>query len=231
MPLTPSSSDAELKPLSVGEVSRTIQSRFSDGGRPLQIVGGRTSLTQLALDRTPSETLTTTGLTRVIDYPARDMTITVEAGLRVEELQNLLAEQGQTLPIDIPAARRATIGGAVAANVSGPGRYGYGAFRDYLIGVRAVDGRGRLFAAGGRVVKNVAGYDLCKLLVGSEGRLAVIAEVTLKVRPLPEARTLVWLTMGDWDATEHALDGLTRTQTRPVAIEVVNARAARQLVQ
>jgi glycolate oxidase FAD binding subunit len=178
-----------------------------------------------------TETLITTSLSRIVDYPARDMTITVEAGLKVEELQRTLQAQGQTLPLDIPEARRATIGGAMAANAAGPGRFGYGTFRDYVIGLRAVDGRGRLFAAGGRVVKNVAGYDLCKMLTGSRGQLAAIAEVTLKLRPLPETRRLVWTRMGDFPAVEAALAALVRTATRPVAVEVFNRQAARHITR
>src|SRR5690606_40405915 len=99
--------------------------------------------------------------------------------------------------VDISQGPRATSGGAIAANTSGPGRYGYGTFRDYVIGISAVDGQGRLFSAGGRVVKNVAGYDLCKLLGGSQGALAVITQVTLKLRPLAASRRCLWGTFAD----------------------------------
>lgn len=231
----PSAADAvpaatELRPLSVGELSRVVSERCASGGK-VRIVGGRTSLPDGMRSSTQSPWLSTTGLTRVVDYPARDMTITVEAGLRVEELQRLLREQGQCLPVDVPEAHRATIGGALASNVSGPGRFGYGTFRDFLIGVRAVDGQGRLFAAGGRVVKNVAGYDLCKLLIGSRGRLAVIAELTFKLWPHPETRRLVWIQLPGWAAAEQALDGLATTVTRPVAVEVLNPPAAAALTR
>ena len=107
----------------------------------------------------------------VVDYPARDMTITVEAGITMRELAAELAAQGQRLPIDAPAGwTMATLGGVVATATSGPRRYGQGTIRDYVIGISAVDGRGVPFKAGGRVVKNVAGYDFCKLLTGSRGR-------------------------------------------------------------
>ena len=224
-----SSPSRELRPLSSGEVARIIAERWSQGGPPLQIVGGRTSLMGAEPQSPPLECLSTVDLSRVIDYPARDMTVTVEAGVRVETLQALLAEQGQRLPIDIPEPHRGTIGGAIATNVSGPGRFGHGSFRDYVIGIRAVDGQGRLFAAGGRVVKNVAGYDLCKLLVGSHGTLAVITEVTLKLRPAPETRQVLWLELPDWDRVERGLAGLLHSATRPVAVEVLNAQAAGQL--
>jgi glycolate oxidase FAD binding subunit len=153
------------------------------------------------------------------------MTITVESGIRVADLQKTLATEGQRLPIDVPDARRATLGGAIAANTSGPRRFGHGTFRDYVIGISAVDGTGRPFSAGGRVVKNVAGYDLCKLLVGSLGTLAVITQVTLKLRPLAEAHRVFWSTSGSTEQIEAWLVRLGLSQTRPVAIEVLNQRA------
>jgi glycolate oxidase FAD binding subunit len=227
----PHSSAEEIRPLSPGEVSRILADRFLSDGRGVRIVGGRTSVHPVDDDAARRDVLSTAGLNRVLDYPADDMTITLEAGVRVEELQETLQAQHQRLPVDIPEARRATIGGAIACNVSGPGRYGHGTLRDYLIGVRAVDGRGRVFAAGGRVVKNVAGYDLCKLLVGSAGRLAVITEVTLKLRPLAESRSILWAGFDSFDSVEHALAQLLTSAARPVAVELLNPLAAEQLAK
>ena len=119
----------------------------------------------------PGRTLDLTGLNRIVDYTPRDMTIVVEAGVRMADLAATLAAEGQHLPIDVPRAGEATIGGVVATNWSGPRRYGHGTIRDYVIGIHAVDGRGTPFKGGGRVVKNVAGYDFCKLLTGSLGTL------------------------------------------------------------
>jgi glycolate oxidase FAD binding subunit len=154
------------------------------------------------------------------------MTITVEAGLRMEELAALLAAERQRLPLDIAQPSRATLGGAIATNTSGPRRFGCGTFRDYVIGISAIDARGRLFKAGGRVVKNVAGYDLCKLLVGSRGTLAIITQVTLKLRPQPETSALLWITFDLFSEIENALERLLLSETRPVAVEVLNAAAA-----
>lgn len=168
-----------------------------------------------------------TSLDRVIDYPARDMTVTVEAGIRIEALQALLKQQGQRLPIDIAQASRATLGGAIATNTSGPRRAGYGTFRDYVIGISAVDASGRLFKGGGRVVKNVAGYDLCKLLVGSLGTLGIITQVTLKLRPLPDSSALLWLTFDTFGEIENALERLLVSDARPIAVDVLNASAAK----
>ena len=154
-------------------------------------------------------------LNQVIDYPARDMTITVQAGVTIAELRRVLAAENQRLPVDVPLADRATLGGALAANVSGPRRYGFGTLRDYVLGISTVNDEGQEVKAGGRVVKNVAGYDLCKLHVGALGTLGVITQVTLKVRPIPEAQAL--LTLGcDAAGLEALLDLLHDSRTRPV---------------
>lgn len=174
----------------------------------------------------PGSHVSTLQLNRLIDYPARDMTITVEAGMRMDTLQATLAQERQRLPIDVAQPERATLGGALATNTSGPRRYGHGTFRDYVIGISAVDADGRLFKAGGRVVKNVAGYDLCKLLIGSRGTLAIVTQVTLKLRPLPEMSALFWMTLDSFDEIESRLQQLLTSQTRPVAIEVLNPAAA-----
>jgi glycolate oxidase FAD binding subunit len=168
------------------------------------------------------------GLAQVIDYPARDMTITVQVGIPVAELQRLLASENQRLPIDVPKADRATLGGVLATNTSGPRRYGFGTLRDYVIGISVVNDQGQEVKAGGRVVKNVAGYDLCKLYVGSLGTLGIITQVTLKLRPRPEEQALLLLscTAGELEAL---LDRLHQTRTRPVALDLLNAAALRWL--
>lgn len=173
--------------------------------------------------------LDTTALRRVIDYPARDMTITVEAGIRIAELTALLASENQRLGIDIPQPALATLGGALASNVSGPRRFGCGTMRDAVIGLSAVDAGGRMFKSGGRVVKNVAGYDLCKMLVGSQGTLAVVSQVTLKLRPRPETSGFLCVPLNSLGAAESLLDRLTSTATRPVAVELFNGSAAAEL--
>jgi glycolate oxidase FAD binding subunit len=211
------------------ELARFVAENSGGERRPLFPVGGRTAL-HYGYPRVEGDvTLDLNGLNRIVDYPARDMTITVEAGVRIEDLQKRLAAEGQRLPIDVAQAHRATVGGAVACNTSGPGRFGHGTFRDFVIGVSAVDGQGRLFSAGGQVVKNVAGYDLCKLLVGSVGTLAVITQLTLKVRPVAQTRQCLWATFAETTAVDVALGELLTSSTRPVAVEVLNPRAARQV--
>ena len=228
MDRSPAAADV-FTPATAEELARFVTQNASEQRRPLFPVGGRTALHYGYPRSTGDVTLAISELDRVLDYPARDMTITVEAGLRIEELQKRLAAEGQRLPIDIPQAHRATVGGAIATNPSGPGRFGHGTFRDYVIGITAVDGRGRLFSAGGRVVKNVAGYDLCKLLVGSLGTLAIITQVTLKLRPTTPGRQCLWATFPSLDCVETVLELLLTSQTRPCAIEVLNPPSARQI--
>ena len=129
----------------------------------------------------------TSRLGGVLDHEPADLTVTVGAGMRVVDLAAILARAGQFLPLDPPHGNEATIGGMIAANSNGFWRARYGAVRDLLIGTRIALADGTIARAGGRVVKNVAGYDLDKLLVGSFGTLGVIVEATFKVIPLPAA--------------------------------------------
>ncbi len=129
--------------------------------------------------------LSTVRLDRVLDYAPADMTVTVEAGVTVTALQDLLAGAGQWLPLDPPLPDETTIGGLVAADLGGTLRSSQGRVRDFVIGISVVTADGRCARAGGKVVKNVAGYDLMKLFTGSLGTLGVVTEVTLKVRPRP----------------------------------------------
>ncbi len=192
-------------------------------------IGGGTALQCGFPLRRVSTRVEMSGLSRVVDFPARDMTITVESGIRIAELQRVLGTERQRLSIDLPQPDQATIGGAIATNASGSRRFGHGSFRDYLIGMSAIDGHGRSFSAGGRVVKNVAGYDLCKLMIGSLGTLGILTQVTLKVRPLPELLEAVTLAYETSQAAESALQVLVSTATRPVAIDLLNALGAERL--
>ncbi len=153
------------------------------------------------------------------------MTITVEAGITLAALNRILAAERQWLPLDVPHAARATLGGVVATAWSGPRRYGYGTPRDYVIGITAVDGRGVPFKGGGRVVKNVAGYDFCKLLTGSLGTLGVITRVTLKIKPRPASSAFLACAVDDWSQAERLLEGLVTSATTPAAIELLTGPA------
>ena len=157
---------------------------------PLRIVGGGTR----GLAAGPGAVLSTAGLSGVTLYEPGALTLVVRAGMPLAEVDALLAAEGQALPFE-PMDHRAlmgtggtpTVGGMVAGNVSGPRRVSAGACRDFLLGVRFVDGTGRILKNGGRVMKNVTGYDLARLLAGSHGTLGVLTEVSLKVLPMPRA--------------------------------------------
>ena len=210
-----------LAPASQEELVETVRNCFASG-TAVYPIGGGTSLNYGLPPKTPGSGLSLAQLHRVIDYPARDMTITVEAGITMAELARTLSAEKQQLPIDVPQTATATLGGVVATNWNGPRRYGLGTVRDYVIGISAVDGRGTPFKGGGRVVKNVAGYDFCKLLTGSLGVLGVIAQITLKVRPVPEKAVLMAVALSDPKQLDATLAGLSLSQTTPSSISVVS---------
>jgi glycolate oxidase FAD binding subunit len=139
----------------------------------------------------PTVVLATTSLRGVVAYEPGDLTIRIRSGTPLAELERTLQAHTQFLALEPPHADRATVGGTVCADAWGPTRLAHGGARDLVLGLRAVDGAGRAFAAGGNVVKNVSGLDIGKLLVGSFGSLAVLTEVCLKLRPRPSRRT-VW---------------------------------------
>jgi len=215
-----------LQPASPEELAEQLRQAFASQ-TPVYPVGGATSLDYGLPAKSPGSALAISKLHRVIDYPVRDMTVTVEAGLTMRSLAELLAKEGQRLPIDVPHAERATIGGVIATNWNGPRRYGEGTVRDYVIGISAVDGRGLPFKGGGRVVKNVAGYDFCKLLTGSLGTLGVITQVTLRLKPIPEQSALVACSLADSAAAERLLAALTSSLARPAAVELLAGPAWR----
>lgn len=193
-------------------------------GEAIYPIGGGTALDYGNEPARTGRNLELAGLNRVVDYTPRDMTIVVEAGVRMSDLAATLAAEGQHLPIDVPRAAEATIGGVVATNWNGPRRYGYGTIRDYVIGIDAVDGRGIAFKGGGRVVKNVAGYDFCKLLTGSLGTLAVITRLALKVKPVAESAAMVVGECADLAVVDRALSRVAMLDAPPVAIDLLVGR-------
>ena len=204
-------------------------------GTPVYPLGGRTNLSYGANrladgqggDLPPGLGICTEKLNRVVDHAARDLTVTVEAGVTVAKLAKLLAAKNQRLPVDVPRPQRATIGGVVACGQAGPRRFRGGTMRDYVIGFRAVDGTGTQFAGGGRVVKNVAGYDMCRLMTGSLGTLGLITQVTLMVKPLPRRSAFLACGLPDFDTVERMLSDLVQSETRPAAIELLAGPAWR----
>jgi glycolate oxidase FAD binding subunit len=173
--------------------------------------------------------ISTGAMKRVLQYEPRDLTVSVEAGMRLSELNSLLARNGQMIPLDGPYCDEATVGGVVAANVSGARRRLYGTARDLVIGMKFATLEGKLVQSGGMVVKNVAGLDMGKLMIGSFGTLAAIASVNFKLTPRPAiARTLLF-TFEDVATALKARDSAIRGVLSPVAVEMLNPVLSAQL--
>jgi len=160
-------------------------------------------------------------LCSVVDYPSEDMTITVQAGMPFGELRKLLETNSQQLPVDVHD-EFVSVGELVANDISGPRIFGYGSCRDYVIGIEAVDGTGRVFHAGGRVVKNVAGYDFCRLLTGAQGRFAVLTQLTFKLKPVRPEQRILTLRCDDWDQADSVLEVLNHSSANPVLVDLWN---------
>lgn len=169
--------------------------RASEQGHTVVPWGGGFGQTYGYVPVRPYHLLALNGLNRILAVEPGDLTVTVEAGATLGQVQAALAEHGQFLPLDPPHSETATIGGILATDAWGPSRLGFGTARDWLIGIAVVDGQGRRVQGGGKVVKNVTGYDLPKLHTGALGTLGVIVEATFKVAPLPEASRGLLLTM------------------------------------
>jgi len=166
-------------------------------------------------------------LDRVIEHEPGDLTVTAEAGTTLGALQTSLGHRGQWLSLDPPWADRATIGGILASNASGPRRHLYGTARDLLLGVTVVMADGSIVRGGGKVVKNVAGYDLPKLFIGSFGTLGIIVEATLKLRPRPDADRLVLARFHHLKDAGRAAQAVMASDLIPSALEIADAEALR----
>ncbi len=189
-------------PASAEQLAAVLADADESGAAVVPWGGGR----HMALGNVPARydiALRTEKLDRVLEYEPADLVVTVEAGLTLGRLQTLLAEHGQFLPIDAPD--EATVGGVLAAGVSGPSRHAYGLPRDWLLGCRVAHVDGSVSKGGGRVVKNVAGYDMPKLAVGSLGTLGVIIEATFKVAPLPATQETLLATFPSLEAAATAV--------------------------
>jgi glycolate oxidase subunit GlcD len=170
--------------------------------------------------------LSTRRLNRIAEHEPADLIAVTEPGVTLESFNLALAQKGQWLPLDPPDEARATIGGVVATGLGGAHQFGYGAPRRHVIGMKAVLADGTLIKVGGRVVKNVAGYDLCKLFTGSYGTLGIIVEVNFKLRPLPfETRSV--LVSGEVEALLHSAREVIRSRLFPVAVELLSPAMAR----
>jgi len=205
-----------LTPTTPAELAEAVRSRPR-----VLAVGARTKprLSQVADE---VALISTRGLRGIVEYEPDEFTFTALAGTSVRQIGQALAVKGQYLPFDpMWLEAGATLGGTVAAGVSGPGRFRFGGVRDFILGVRFVDGLGRLLRMGGKVVKNCAGFDLPKFFVGSLGRYGVLAEVTFKVFPSPASRLTLKLTTSGAEAAAKMLMDAANSRWEPEALDLL----------
>ena len=207
-----------VEPVSAEDVAAVLASASKQRTSVVVRGGG----TKMGWGRRPSSVdvvLSTKRLNAVVAHEHADLTATVQAGARLDEVNHILARHGQWLPIE-SAFDESTIGGAIATNDSGPLRHRYGTPRDLLIGIRLALTDGRLIKAGGNVVKNVAGYDIGRLMSGSHGSLAAIVSATFKLSPLPAATQTLVATFDRADTLVAAVSAITSSQLEPAAVDV-----------
>lgn len=206
------------RPASTQETAEVLRATAADG--LAVVVRGRG--TKLTWGRPPERVdvvLDTSRMDRVLDHAAGDLIVETQAGVRLADVQTAVATGNQRLAVEevVPGA---SVGGAIAAATAGPSRVAYGTVRDLLIGVTLVRADGVVAKAGGRVVKNVAGYDLGKLVTGSFGTLAVVTEAVFRLHPLPQARRYVTLVAGTADDAHAAVQRVVHSGVVPAAVEV-----------
>ena len=168
-------------------------------------------------------------LNRVVDYEPSDMTATFQAGSLLKESQAVLGGNGQFIALDPPHADLATLGGILATNSSGPRRLRYGASRDLVLAIRVVHADGKVTKGGAKVVKNVTGYDMNKLYIGSLGTLGIIVEATFRLHPVPAVEKTFLAPFGSLDAVKGVVAGILDSSLVPFAVELLNAEASRRV--
>ena len=208
-----------VTPRSVAEVAEVLRSGIADA-KTVVPTGGRSKLTWAAPPTSLDLLLDITRLDRVVEHVAGDLVVVAEAGVRLVDLQAQLAGAGQLLGLD-PPEEGATLGGLVSANASGPRRLRYGTVRDLLIGVTVVLADGTVASAGGKVVKNVAGYDLGKLYTGAHGTLGVVVSTTWRLHPVQPARRVLVLDLPEAAAVGALAVRLVRSTLTPSAVELL----------
>ena len=208
-----------LEPTTAAEVAAALK-RAAEARRSIVIRGAGTKSDWGRPAGRIDAVLEMRGLHRILAHEHGDMTATIEAGATLADVNRALAVHGQTLPLDPPFADRATIGGLLATNDSGPLRHRYGTPRDLVIGIQLATTDGVLSKAGGQVVKNVAGYDLSKLVTGSFGSLAAIVSATFKLAPIPAASKTLRAGVAGPAAAAEIVTAMMSSQLEPIAFEI-----------
>ena len=213
--------NSSLTPTTPTELADAVRSA------PRVIVVGAGTKPRLAAVGDGFVRVSTARLSGIVEYEPSEFTFTALAGTPVRTIVAALAERGQHLPFDPPLAEAgATLGGTVAAGLGGPGRFRFGVPRDFILGVRFVDGEGRLLRMGGKVVKNAAGFDLPKFFVGSLGRFGALAEITFKVFPRPAATRTLRLPVDDAVAMAGILTAAANSRWELDALDASPAEGA-----
>jgi len=214
-----------MEPASERHLAQALRSA-ADQASALAVVGGGTSL---SLGLPPSRldgVLSTRRLDGIVTHDVDNLTVTVRGGMPLARLQAELARHGHFLPLDPPQPERATVGGILAANVSGPRRLTHGAARDLTLGLKVALASGDVVHTGGRTVKNVSGYDTTKLFIGSLGTLGVILEATFRLAPRPEATRILVASFEHWDAAQRAAESVIHSDLIPAAVELTAGEKA-----
>lgn len=221
MPVDPAAirSARVATPASAAEVAEELRAVAATGGTVLAC-GGGCFLDCGGPRHAPELLLRTSGMARLVFHEPHELVVRVQAGMTLAALQSVLATAGQEIPWDHPWPERQTVGGILASGLAGPRRFSKGMPRDHVLGLEAVLADGSVARPGGRVVKNVAGYDLTRLFVGSAGRLGVITEATLKVMPLPEDSFAATASFGTPEAAAAAAAAVTAAGLFPAFVEL-----------
>ena len=217
-----------FEPGSAEELAEGLRSAASRS-QTIAIAGHNTKKLMAGPIKPADLTISTSRLNRILQYERGDLTISVGAGLPFAELQHFLSGYGQMIALDPPFSSQATVGGVLAANCSGPMRRGFGSARDLVIGLSFATLKGKIVNSGGMVVKNVAGLDMGKLLLGSFGTLAVITSANFRVHSLPpETRTFLFA-FNDLDAVMLKRNLILKGGLQPMAMDILSPAAATRL--
>ena len=220
--------EAVVFPSTVEDVSRIIELASEEDLAITPWGGG----TQMGLGNPPRRLNIVLGMARVnqvVEYSAPDFTVAVGAGYTLASVQEYLAREGQQMPLDAPLPDRATIGGILAANTTGPRRFLYNLPRDWLLGIKVAQADGTVTRSGGRVMKNATGFDLNKLYIGSLGTLGVVVEATFRLLPLPRAEEALVATYDDAYAALGAAQRVASQNFTAQSVEVVSGEARRAM--
>ncbi len=215
-------------PETINDLARIVASAAKEnaaiipwGGGTMQHLGNAPRRYDIAIDLTP--------LNCVVEYAPDDLTITVDAGATIAAIQTELTQHNQFLPLDPPLPARATIGGTLATNANGPLRLRYGPARDFTLGMSVVNAEGKITKSGGKVVKNVAGYEMAKLNIGAFGTLGIISQVTFKVYPKPPEQITLVAAFNNLTRACKTVRALWNLTTAPLAIEILDTKLAKAL--